>query len=71
MVLLISENIVFVQYPNLPSTGKVQGVDKAQRGSTSGTTGGQVAGEVAPELGVLVNTSQEDLRYMTSHIRYI
>lgn len=46
---------------SLPSTSKVQWVDKAQRSGTSSTTGGQVADEVTPELGVLVNTTQEDL----------
>lgn len=47
---------------NLPSTSKVQWVDKAQRSGTSSTTGGQVTDEVTPELGVLVNTTQEDLQ---------
>lgn len=42
-------------------TGKVQGVDEAQRSGTSSTTGGQVTCEITPELSVLVNTTQENL----------
>ncbi|KAL9698831.1 hypothetical protein quinque_002272 [Culex quinquefasciatus] len=42
-------------------TGKVQRVEKAQRGGSGGTTGSEVTQEVTPELGVLVDAAQEDL----------
>jgi len=42
-------------------TGKVKRVDEAEGGGTSGTAGGEVTGEELPELGLLVNTTKEDL----------
>jgi len=44
-----------------PGSGKVKWVDKAQRGSTGGTTRCQVTQEVTAELGVLVDSTEEDL----------
>lgn len=46
---------------NLPCSREVKGVHEAEWGGSSSTTGGQVTGEVPPELGVLVDASQEDL----------
>lgn len=42
-------------------TGKVEGVNEAEGGGSSGATGRQVSGEVPPELGALVNPIKEDL----------
>lgn len=42
-------------------TGEIKRVDEAQGGGSSGTTGSQVTDEVTHELGVLVDTAQEDL----------
>lgn len=44
-----------------PGTGKIQRVDEAEGGGTSGTPGCQVTGEIAPELSVLVNSAQKYL----------
>jgi len=46
-------------YP--PSSGEIEGIDEAEGCGTSSTTRGEVTGEVPPELGVLVDTAQEDL----------
>lgn len=45
----------------VPSSGKVEWVDKAERSGTSSTTGGKVSNKVAHKLGVLVNTAEENL----------
>lgn len=45
----------------VPRTGEVERVDEAEGSGTSSTTGGQVTSEVAPELGLGVNTAEEDL----------
>lgn len=45
----------------MPCSREVKGVHEAEWGGSSSTTGGQVTGEVPPELGVLVDASQEDL----------
>lgn len=44
-----------------PGSGEVQRVDEAQGSGTSRASGGQIAGKVAPELGLLVDTTEEDL----------
>lgn len=53
--------ISFTDISGETSTGEVEWVHKAEGGSSGGTTGGEVTGEVAPELGVLVNSSEEHL----------
>ena len=45
----------------LPGTGKVQRIDKAEGGCTSGTTRCKVSHEPFPELGLLVNSLHEDV----------
>lgn len=42
-------------------TGKVEGIHKAERSGSGGATGSQVSEEETPELGLLVNTTQENL----------
>lgn len=44
-----------------PGPSKVQRVDEAERGGTSGPTGCQVTGKVAPELLMPIHAPQEDL----------
>lgn len=46
---------------NVPGPSEIQGVHKAQRGSTGGTARCQVTGKISPELCVLVYTTQKDL----------
>jgi len=42
-------------------TGEVKRVDEAEGSGTSSTAGGKVTGKELPELGLLVNTTKEDL----------
>lgn len=45
----------------LPGTGEIQRIHETQGGGSSSTAGSQVTHEVTPELGVLVDTTQENL----------
>lgn len=53
--------VAFADVGGETGTGEVERVHEAEGGRSGGTTGGEVTREVAPELGVLVDASEEHL----------